>query len=80
MSGQPKTSSSSSAPACDLKRDIGVDRSIQESLSEIGPDGLDHYGRVYEIVDITWVDGFPVFPEDNKKLRHVTGVETSLST
>lgn len=64
----------------DLKRDLGVDRSIQESLNEDGPDGLDHYGLVYEIVDITWVDGCPVFPEDNKKLRHVTGVETSLIT
>lgn len=29
----------------------------------------------HEFVEMSWVDGSPVFPEDNKKLQHVTRVE-----
>lgn len=60
-----------------LKSQLGVNRILRSHLNHLinHPDKLARNNLTHEFVEIIWVDGSPVFPEDNKKLQHVTRVE-----
>lgn len=57
-----------------LKSQLGVNRIFRSHLIN-HPDSLAGNNLTHEFVEMSWVDGSPVFPEDNKKLQHVTRVE-----